>query len=187
MDKIYDSREQWWQSNIYKKWNVCIKEYIWLTMQQLNNYLMLQSSFNWIVHNIDLNQPIKLDNKEIVWICLKFPHTNTQVFDMNWFPSTSTDYIQGQTFHDILQGNTVHWDFHSVLSIHNKITEYIQKSRSFNMDSKDFFSQIHEMNIKIMNYNNNSKILTLCITDIACTITEFLENNKILIRNIMWW
>jgi len=185
MHLVYDSRNKGWQSNIYKKWSQCIKQYIWLTKDQVEQYLLLQSSFNWVKHTIELDTPIKINNNKIKLITLTFPHTTTQTYEMEWYSSTNTDFIDWDTFDDLFIKNTNKENAESILFIHSLITDYIAKIRSFDMSSNDFPSQIHEINIKIVNYDEYKEELKVCITDIACSIHEFLKNNKRLIKNIM--
>ena len=67
----------------------------------------------------------------------------------------------------------------------NTINEHLETSFGFDMSTWYIWNQTHTLNIKVLRYDPKSKKLILVVTDIACEIADFIDNNLALINQLL--
>lgn len=187
MNLIHNQQEDWWQSNIYKDGEKVIKEYIWVTKFEALLYLHTQSLFSWKEVNIDLEPPLVFQENEIVWVNIKFALIDINSINTKWdLVSVKWDFIDWYTLHSMLSFPMIsNDDIFAIYRLRDVVNNYISSEYSFDMSTWFIWDQTHTLNIKFSWYNYESKKVYLIVTDIACVISDFIDNNIMLIDSLL--
>jgi|SaaInlLV_10m_DNA_4_1040232.scaffolds.fasta_scaffold03517_2 hypothetical protein len=187
MEIIHDYEDNWWQSDVYKDWDRVIKKYLWITEFQAVTYVHIQSLLNEKEVELDIEPPIMIQNDEIKWINVSFSFIDIEsIAKEKGVVTISWDFIDWNTLNSLLTSWYINKeDIYSINILKNTINEHLETSFGFDMSTWYIWNQTHTLNIKVLRYDPKSKKLILVVTDIACEIADFIDNNLALINQLL--
>jgi hypothetical protein len=200
---IWDSKENWWQSDVYqvwKDWEIAQKVYSSLSLwgkKNLELYVKLQNKLSESnPHIIKLKKSLKLSKEiEVKEIHFSILPLNTELFESTNIKNKTSmftseqKFIEWESLSDFLKKNwNLLWDWiHFLHYIPIIIGDFISDFFAINMSNSHYLEDknLHFHNIKVKNYDEEKWILSLTITDIAQTIPLLIENNRERISEIL--
>ena len=187
MEIIHDYEDNWWQSDVYKDWDRVIKKYLWITEFQAVTYVHIQSLLNEKEVELDIEPPIMIQNDEIKWINVSFSFIDIEsIAKEKGVVTISWDFIDWNILNSLLTSWYINKeDIYSINILKNTINEHLETSFGFDMSTWYIWNQTHTLNIKVLRYDPKSKKLILVVTDIACEIADFIDNNLALINQLL--
>jgi len=187
MEIIHDYEDNWWQSDVYKDWDRVIKKYLWITEFQAVTYVHIQSLLNEKEVELDIEPPIMIQNDEIKWINVSFSFIDIEsIAKEKGVVTISWDFIDWNTLNSLLTSWYINKeDIYSINILKNTINEHLETSFGFDMSTWYIWNQTHTLNIKVLRYDPKSKKLILVVTDIACEIADFIDNNLSVINQLL--
>jgi hypothetical protein len=187
MEIIHDYEDNWWQSDVYKDWDRVIKKYLWITEFQAVTYVHIQSLLNEKEVELDIEPPIMIQNDEIKWINVSFSFIDIEsIAKEKGVVTISWDFIDWNILNSLLTSWYINKeDIYSINILKNTINEHLETSFGFDMSTWYIWNQTHTLNIKVLRYDPKSKKLILVVTDIACEIADFIDNNLSVINQLL--